>query len=353
MIKKVLIFTTCHLLLLLVTSLPFVVLLNRSVRELDQMDTEIQRRSDDLTQRDTENKQLQNQLIELESNILNEQYFHEVLLEKDAEIEKLKHQLQTVQQSLDDKKEELKRIKEEKQPAILHEKIEPPVSLKDERKVFLTFDDGPTTLTPTILETLKEHQVKATFFTIGSRMELHPTIVQQTYKDGHMVLPHSYSHDYSIYTSFDTFYDDFYKAEEVYRSILGKYSPKIFRFPGGSSNHSSFQYGGEQFMPELTADIRQKGYYYIDWNITSGDAGPDAGNVDKLLENIVRQSNNQDFIVVLFHDTQPNTATAEILPDVIQYYKNHGYTFRTFKDITDEELQMMVDKKIANKQIKR
>ena len=131
---------------------------------------------------------------------------------------------------------------------------------ENEKKVFLTFDDGPTELTNEILDILSDENIHATFFTIGNRMEMHPDIVTKTYENGHMILPHSYSHDYAIYTTFDSFYKDFYKAEDVYKSVLGIDTPPIFRFPGGSSNHSSFQYGGKQFMPNLTADIREKGY---------------------------------------------------------------------------------------------
>lgn len=224
---------------------------------------------------------------------------------------------------------------------------------KSSKKVFLTFDDGPTSLTPKILDILKEHDVLATFFVIGKLAEDQPDIVQRTYDEGHMVLPHSYSHDYSIYSTFETFYDDFYRAEEVVENILNIEVPPIFRFPGGSSNHSSFRYGGKQFMPQLTEDIKEKGYYYIDWNVSSGDAGPDYNDKDKMLNNIFQGAKNKDFIVVLCHDVSWNVKMAEILPQVITTLREQGYQFRTFKDITEEELNKMVSLKIANKSIVR
>ncbi|MCD8500837.1 MAG: polysaccharide deacetylase family protein [Bacillaceae bacterium] len=338
---------------MLAVFLPCYILLNRSNTELNQKNIELKQLAEELTKQNSDYEQLQNRLQELELNHTNGQNIHEELLEKEAEIQELNLQLESLHQSLSETKLELTRLTEKKETPIVHEKIEAPISLKNEKKVFLTFDDGPTSLTPTILNILEDHEVKATFFTIGNRMEQYPDVVQQAYDEGHMVLPHSYSHDYAIYTSFDTFYEDFFKAEEVYTSILGLQPPTIFRFPGGSSNHSSFQYGGEQFMPKLTEDIRQRGYYYIDWNVTSGDAGPDAGDADRLLDNVIQQSKRQDFVVVLFHDTAPNTATAKVLPDVIQHFKKQGFTFRTFRDIADDELQLMVSKKIANKTISR
>ncbi|SES65449.1 Peptidoglycan/xylan/chitin deacetylase, PgdA/CDA1 family [Natronincola peptidivorans] len=221
------------------------------------------------------------------------------------------------------------------------------------KKIFLTFDDGPTTLTPQILDVLKEHDVNATFFAIGRLAEKHPDQIKRIYNEGNMVLPHSYTHDYSIYSTIDGFYEDFFRAEETVSSILDIQLPPIFRFPGGSSNHSSFNYGGKQFMPKLTEDVKEKGYYYIDWNVSSGDAGPDYNNKEKMIENVLNGAKGQDFIVVLFHDVPRNTSMKKILPEVITVFKDRGYTFRTFRDITEEELNTMVQLKLANKPIIR
>lgn len=237
--------------------------------------------------------------------------------------------------------------------AIDYNDIDLPPVVDSSKKVFLTFDDGPTRLTPKVLEILKEHEVHATFFTIGKMMERYPGYVLKAYREGHMILPHSYSHDFSIYTTFETFYDDFYKAEDVYRYILGFDPPPYFRFPGGSSNHTSFRFGGKQFMPRLTEDIKEKGYYYIDWNVYAGDTTPDYNNSEKMLQNIFRNVNNNDFAIILFHDLEKNVKTVEILPEVIERLKDKGYIFRTFRDVTEEELDTMVRLKLANKPIRR
>lgn len=221
------------------------------------------------------------------------------------------------------------------------------------RKVFLTFDDGPTSLTPKVLHVLQEYNVNATFFTIGRLMERYPDIVLRTYEEGNMVLPHSYSHDFSMYSTFDTFYEDFNMAESAYKNVLGFDAPPYFRFPGGSSNHSSFMYGGKQFMPQLTVDIIEKGYYYIDWNVNSGDTTQDYKNGEKLLENIIAGIDNKDFAVILFHDLPRNTEMLRILPDVIEFLEEQNYTFRTFRDITEDELEKMIKLKISNKPIIR
>lgn len=226
-------------------------------------------------------------------------------------------------------------------------------SYDSSKKVFLTFDDGPTALTPEVLKILEMNDVKATFFVIGKLAEKNPEIIKETYLSGHAILTHSYSHDYAIYSTFETFYEDFYRAEKILGDTLDIEVPSIFRFPGGSSNQSSFKYGGQQFMPKLTEDIKEKGYYYIDWNVSSGDASPDYNDGQKMLNNVLKGAESKNFVVVLFHDVQKNTKVIDILPEVINSFKERGYMFRSFRDITEEELNKMIDLKLANKPIIR
>lgn len=254
--------------------------------------------------------------------------------------------------------EDAEEIISEKEPKESEEETNDKVEENSEefdsrKKVFLTFDDGPSNLTPEVLEILEKNNVKATFFTIGKSVEQKPELIKQTYDEGHMVLPHTHSHQYSIYSSFESYYKDLELVEQAIEDVLDFDIPKILRFPGGSSNHSSFEYGGEQFMPQLTKDIKNKGYYYIDWNVLSGDASSDYDKKDKLISNVINGAKNKDFIVILFHDTARNTAMAEALPEIISQLKNQEYTFRTFRDITEEELDKMVELKLANKPIVR
>src|SRR5664280_1513610 len=65
------------------------------------------------------------------------------------------------------------------------------------KTAFLTFDDGPSVLTPQVLDALKLLGVPATFFVIGRYLELNPTITQRAMAEGHAICLHSYSHDYT------------------------------------------------------------------------------------------------------------------------------------------------------------
>ena len=66
------------------------------------------------------------------------------------------------------------------------------------KRVFLTFDDGPSeAVTPKILEILDKYDIKATFFVLGCNAKAHPEIVKQAYEAGHYIANHGYSHKYS------------------------------------------------------------------------------------------------------------------------------------------------------------
>ncbi|AOM84302.1 polysaccharide deacetylase family protein [Salisediminibacterium beveridgei] len=222
-----------------------------------------------------------------------------------------------------------------------------------ERVVYLTFDDGPTDLTPDILSILDDYDVPGNFFVIGQRMENYPQLMRSMDGAGHGIYSHSYTHDYAIYESFETYYEDLNLMEQAYERVLGKEAPPLVRFPGGSSNHSSIEYSGEEFMVELTADIQERGYHYIDWNVSSGDASAIYDDPQAMFDQIVNQSQGEDVIVPLFHDTDRNQATRDILPDVIEYYQAQGYSFHTLDDLTQEEITRMENNRILNRNVVR
>ena len=92
------------------------------------------------------------------------------------------------------------------------------------KRAFLTFDDGPSAVTPTILEVLKQENVKASFFVLGSRVEAMPDIIKRIYEEGHYIANHGYS-----------VLDEYNKCNEAVKKAIGKqeYNSHLFRFPGG------------------------------------------------------------------------------------------------------------------------
>ena len=186
-------------------------------------------------------------------------------------------------------------------------------ALSEGRKVvYLTFDDGPSHNTERILDILDEYDVKATFFTIGNEASEFVDVYKRILEDGHSLGMHSYSHKYSeIYKSVEAFDEDFNKVSDYIESITG-YAPKLYRFPGGSSNLVS-AIPMENFIKYLN----EKNVTYFDWNVSAQDAEGKELPVEQLLENIFKDINKKDVCVVLMHDADNLGTTVDMLPELL------------------------------------
>ncbi len=199
-----------------------------------------------------------------------------------------------------------------------------------EKRVFLTFDDGPSSTTEQILKVLKEKDVKATFFVVGAENnEPHFPLLETMQQEGHAVALHSYSHEYSkIYSSTAAYWEDIQQLIEKISPYLHQ-NPTWLRFPGGSSNTVSRKYGGSGLMEKLTQQAEEKGYHSLDWNVSAEDAVGKRKSPDTILQNIIKESKGKNTCVVLMHDTKATKSTAEALPAIIDWYKEQGYRFCT------------------------
>ena len=188
--------------------------------------------------------------------------------------------------------------------------------------VYLTFDDGPSHNTGKVLEILDRYQVKATFFVMNTGGSYNHYITQ-AYQKGHTIGLHTYSHNYSIYSSMDTYFNDLAKIDNLVYSLTGYHSPYI-RFPGGASNTISAQYN-KGIMSLLTQEVQNRGYQYYDWNIDSADASGNGVASQVIMNSACSASNGT--VMILFHDTFGKETTVEALPSIIEYYQNLGYSF--------------------------
>lgn len=201
-----------------------------------------------------------------------------------------------------------------------------------EKAVYLTFDDGPSrTVTPLILDLLKQEKIKATFFVLGARVDLNPSIVKREYEEGHFVANHGYSHIYSnIYNSTDAVLAEYQKTNTAIQNAIGvEYNGHLFRFPGGSTGGKYHTLKKE--AKQLLAD-NQIGY--IDWNALSSDAAG-AKTKEALLENVKQTVGEKQTVVILMHDAGDKILTYEVLPEVITYLREKGYVFKNFYDIME------------------
>ena len=125
--------------------------------------------------------------------------------------------------------------------------------LVETRKVYLTFDDGPSIYTGEILDILSTYGVKATFFVVGAVDEAYVPMYQRIVEEGHSIGMHSYSHKYTeIYESLDGFKTDFAKIKGLIKDKIGV-ECSIYRFPGGSSNSI-----GKEHIQEYIAYLEEE-----------------------------------------------------------------------------------------------
>ena len=190
----------------------------------------------------------------------------------------------------------------------------------DTKTIYLTFDDGPGPYTDQLLDVLARYNVKVTFFVTGNQPDYYDCI-KRAYEEGHSIGVHSFTHNYySIYASEDAFFEDFNKCEDLIYEQTGSYT-KLFRFPGGSSNTvSSFNPG---IMSRLTTTMTEMGYYYYDWNVSSGDAG-ETTETDRVYRNVTNGC-SFNVNVVLQHDIKGFSVAA--VERIIVWGLNNGYQF--------------------------
>lgn len=202
---------------------------------------------------------------------------------------------------------------------------------KEGKRVFLTFDDGPSKdVTPHILDILDKYNIKATFFVLGNRVKMYPDIVKQEYEAGHYIANHGYSHKYSsIYKNVDSILKEYNKTEQAIREALGDetYSSNLFRFPGGSK-------GGpyEKIKKKARKELKEYGIAYLDWSALTYDA-EGANTKKEILSNLKETINGWNNVVILMHDAADKKITYETLEDVIKYLKKEGYEFKNIYDL--------------------
>ena len=177
-----------------------------------------------------------------------------------------------------------------------------------EKKIALTFDDGPNEMTIPVLELLKQYNAKATFFCIGKNIEQHLDILKRTINEGHTIGNHSYSHS-------PTF--DFYNKEQVIAeiektdtliaSVLGK-KPTLFRPPYGVTN------------PSIRRALAVTNHKTIGWNIRSLDGI--IKNEKFLINRIIRSIKPGG--IVLLHDT--SIQTVNVLEQLLSFLDKNNYT---------------------------
>lgn len=195
-----------------------------------------------------------------------------------------------------------------------------------QKVVYLTFDDGPNAQTPELLALLRELDVPATFFLVGSSVAACPENAKMILDAGHAVGCHSMRHSMSrIRESTDYAGRDVQRFMETMREYVDpEFTTDLYRFPGGSGSYSS----------RTKAYIRDLGFAWFDWSASNEDARFTYDSDRALYEYTIKELRRQgDVVILLMHEGKKRTR--RVLPDVVAYLREEGYTFRTLS--TGEE----------------
>ena len=198
------------------------------------------------------------------------------------------------------------------------------------RRVYITFDDGPSSKTGEILDVLDEYDVKATFFVTGKPDTRYTDVYKRIVDSGHTLGMHSYSHKYSeLYESLEGFQEDLHKLQTFLYETTGVWSTR-YRFPGGSSNTVS-----KVDMSELINYLALENITYYDWNVASGD---DRNGITKdlIVTNVMTGVPKFQNSIILLHDASDKQATVDALPEIIEQVQALDNT--VIVPITDDTL---------------
>jgi peptidoglycan/xylan/chitin deacetylase (PgdA/CDA1 family) len=175
-----------------------------------------------------------------------------------------------------------------------------------EKKIYLTFDDGPTPgVTEWVLEQLKAYNAKATFFCIGSSVSEYQALFQKIRTEGHSVGNHSMRHKKGFRTQASEYLNDALQARELVNNDL-------YRPPYG------------QLTPGQYRGLHRLQFRIVMWDVISYDYS--VISPQECIDNVTAHARNGS--IVLFHDSLKAEKNLRVaLPAVLSALASQDYTF--------------------------
>lgn len=198
-----------------------------------------------------------------------------------------------------------------------------------DRVVALTFDAGAGSAgLPSILETLADQQVPATFFLTGQWVDDNPHGVAVIHADGHRLGNHSMTHPHLPALPDQAIRDEVQGAEQ--RILAAGADPRpLFRFPFGDRDERTI------------AAVNDLGYVAVRWTVdTLGWKGTSGGMSAQEVTDRAMDALRPGEIVLMHLGSNPEDGTtldADALPDMIERMRAAGYTFVTLDALLSTE----------------
>jgi cellulose synthase/poly-beta-1,6-N-acetylglucosamine synthase-like glycosyltransferase/peptidoglycan/xylan/chitin deacetylase (PgdA/CDA1 family)/spore germination protein YaaH len=194
-------------------------------------------------------------------------------------------------------------------------------------KIVLTFDDGPDPdYTPRILDILKREKVPAAFFVVGSMAEKNIQILRREYEEGYEIGNHTFFHPDISTIGIQRVNLELNATRKLIESVTGR-STILFRPPFNADAEP-------QTLAEVipVAESRRQSYITIGESIDPWDWQPGV-TADSIIARTIRQKDAGSML--LLHDAGGDTReeTVKALPEIIHFFKSHGYKFTTIADV--------------------
>lgn len=190
---------------------------------------------------------------------------------------------------------------------------------------YLTFDDGlDSKVTPIILDILKEHDVKATFFIVGNTVEKNASLLKRMVKEGHSIGNHTYTHKK----------ENIYSSAEGLKGEIERTSTVLYKTGGVITRMFRPPYGGPYIRKSEFQAVLSP-YKTILWNIDSRDSSARNVSSSVILNNVINQVKNKRTAIIIMHDSGTHMETAKALPDIIKYLKDNGFAIEPITEGTN------------------
>ena len=190
----------------------------------------------------------------------------------------------------------------------------------DKKELYLTFDDGPTSIiTDWVLDLLSQYNAKGTFFCIGNNIEKNPQLFLKIIANGHAVGNHTYNHLKGWKHKTKNYIDDVQQTDQIMNSLKSNEGTKFFRPPYG------------KFKTKQSKKLQAIGYKVIMWDVLSYDWDKTV-NEEDCLNNII-SSAKEGSIIVMHDSIKASKNLKGVLPKLLKYYTDEGFVFKALPQI--------------------
>lgn len=208
--------------------------------------------------------------------------------------------------------------------------------ISGEKNIYLTFDDGPIPeVTPWVLQQLRKFDAKATFFCIGDNIRKNPKVFQQIITEGHSIGNHTFNHLNGWKNSGPEYLQNTQEAQQLIEEFQQKWKEESgerevqsgeWRVKSENSDLKLFRPPYGKIKSGQASALTGLGYKIVMWDVLSWDFDKKI-TPGECYQNVIK--NSKEGSIVVFHDSLKASGNLkEVLPRVLQYFSEKGFSFK-------------------------